>query len=191
MAKTAKAKTKPAAKKPVKAKAKTAKAKPTKKPVKRKNPKIGECARQMTASARYHPVSAWASKIGQTVPITACKDVPEIGKELAKFTAKIKGCYENAWRVAKKHGIKIVIGQTLAIGRIAIDHAWNVTDDGIHFDVTLRNHEDYFAIRTCTVKEYESIVLGHPYPLGVLFAHDCPKEYEKLTESTGKFKVAM
>jgi hypothetical protein len=48
------------------------------------------------------------------------------------------------------------------------DHAWNVTEDGIHFDVTaemLRSKnmggdiEEYYAIATLTSKQY-GILLG-------------------------------
>jgi hypothetical protein len=81
--------------------------------------------------------------------------------------AKVKQCFENAALAAKTlPGVKIVIGRFFCM--VDDDHAWNVTEDGIHFDVTaemLRSKnmggdiEEYYAIATLTSKQY-GILLG-------------------------------
>jgi len=80
----------------------------------------------------------WLSKNGHVVSITPCASVPKIEKELKKYvrTARLKKCFDNAAKVAQNiAGVNIVIG-LFYTGVASGEHAWNVTEDGVHFDVT-------------------------------------------------------
>lgn len=107
----------------------------------------------------------WLGENGCVVKVVESADIP--GLRLKTLRIAIKGCYDNAARVARKHpGIKIVIGQAWS-GIMPVDHAWNVTADGVFFDATaekLRSRglgnelTEYYAVKTMTLDEYEELM---------------------------------
>ena len=96
--------------------------------------------------------------------VSPCASVPEIDDKLRKLIkrGKLKDCYGNALRVAKDLGVSVVIGQ--AFTKMAVDHAWNATETGIHFDVTAEllkskglgtGFEEYYAVLSMTADKFE------------------------------------
>jgi hypothetical protein len=109
----------------------------------------------------------WLSQSGRVVEVSPCASVPDIGDGLRKYIkgGKLKDCYGNALRVAKDLGVFVVIGQAFTRG--TVDHAWNATETGVHFDVTAEllkskgrgtGFVEYYAVLSMTADEFERLI---------------------------------
>lgn len=88
----------------------------------------------------------WLSLNAAIVKVAKSADVPAIARQTQRFIKtfrpKVKECYRNAFYCADGiQGVKVVHGYaSLRTSDLVVPHAWNVTSDGIHFDVTAEAH---------------------------------------------------
>ena len=119
----------------------------------------------------------WLCKCGSLVSVVSLTEIPALNGMLSTLRRKmkVKECWSNAATVAGLvPGVKIVLGQAWGSGKsgLAVDHAWNVTKDGAHFDLTTGtthkttigdfrpSFSEYYAIETVTLSQFDKLGKG-------------------------------